>query len=252
MKKSLVKWIIGVTVGVALSGMTVCAEGAKEDLSTRPIPSTNIIEHYDNRIMYVSNSIHDAYKPNWQVSERSSGWTTESPYNIGVRVIGLTDSGYYVTEGWVGGKAGHCYEYIPKQYMQDTPNPGYVPVSESEILTKLAEFQSMYPEGSIYIPSTPARGFDREADLYVFGEDYCPEFNPTGRQSGISCDVKNVHIGDTIGTPDKKGRGIVTAVEGNILTIGYADRDGIVHWGVKYSFDEYISNKSGGGIGKRY
>lgn len=248
MKKSLVKWIIGVAVGVVLSGMTVCAE---EDLSTRPIPSTNIVEHYDNKIMYVSDAINNEYRPVWQVNESGCGWSTTSPYNIGERVIGLTDSGYYVTEGWVGGRTGHVYEYIPKHLMQDTPNPGYVPVSEAEILTKLAEFQAMFPEGSTFERYDGHRHFDIAADRYVFGDPVDSVHNPTGRQSGISCDIKNVHLGDLVSTPDSKGRGIVTAVDGNTITMGLIYSDHIVHWNVKFSIDDYINN-NGGGLSKRY
>lgn len=246
MKKSLVKWIIGVTIGVALSGMTVCAE---ED--SRPAPSTNIVEHYDNKIMYVSRAINDEYRPVYQVNESGRGWTTTSPYNIGERVIGLTDSGYYVTEGWTGARIGHSYQYIPKHLMQDTPNPGYVPVSEAEILTKLAEFQTMHPEGSLYV-SEHGISFDLAADEYVFGKTVNSVYNPTGRQSGISCDIKNVHLGDLVSTPDSKGRGIVTAVDGNTITMGLIYSDHIVHWNVKFSIDDYIRNNNGGGLSKRY
>ena len=101
MKKSLVKWIIGVAVGVALSGMTVCAED-----DSRPAPSTNIVEYYDNKIMYEVDppTPYDSY-PVYYVRDGAGkeGWGTTahcmSP-NIGLRVIGITDSGYYVTEGW--------------------------------------------------------------------------------------------------------------------------------------------------------
>ena len=245
MKKSLVKWIIGVAIGVALSGMTVCAEG-----KIPPSISTNIVEHYDNRIMYVSESINDVDRVVFQVDNRGYSWFNGHPYNVGVRVIGLTDSGYYVTEGWSGGKGGHCYQYIPAQYMQDTPNPGYVPVSEAEILTKLAELQTMYPEGSTFIRKND-RSFSIIADEYVFGEDYCPVYNPTGRQSGLSTDVYNINIGDTIDAPDCRGRGIVTAVDKDYVTLGYEDREThVIHWNVKYSIED--CKREGVALGKRY
>ena len=243
MKKSLVKWIIGVAVGVALSGMTVCAEEG-----SRPAPSTNIVEHYDNRIMYVSESINDVDRVVFQVDNRGYGWFIGHPYNVGVRVIGLTDSGYYVTEGW--GVGGHCYQYIPAQYMQDTPNPGYVPVSEAEILTKLAELQAMYPEGTTFVREY-GRRFARIADEYVFGEDWCPVYNPTCRQSGLDTDVYNINIGDTIGTPDGRGRGIVTAVDKDYVTVGYEDKEThVIHWNVKYSIEDF--KREGCALGKRY
>ena len=243
MKKSLVKWIIGVTIGVALSGMTVCAEG-----KIPPSISTNIVEHYDNRIMYVSESINDVGRVVFQVDNRGCGWFIGHPYNVGVRVIGLTDSGYYVTEGW--GVGGHTYEYIPAQYMQDTPNPGYVPVSEAEILTKLAELQAMYPEGSTFVRKN-CRSFARVADLYVFGEDYCPVYHPTGRQSGIDTDVYNINIGDTISSPNGHGRGIVTAVDKDYVTVGYEDNEThVIHWNVKYSIEDL--KREGVDLGKRY
>lgn len=245
MKKSLVKWIIGVAIGVALSGMTVCAEG-----KIPPSISTNIVEHYDNRIMYVSESINDVDRVVFQVGNGGIGWFIGHPYNVGVRVIGLTDSGYYVTEGWNGGEDGYCRQYIPAQYMQDTPNPGYVPVSEAEILTKLAELQVMYPEGSTFIRKNDRR-FARVADLYVFGEEWDPVFNPTGRQSGSDTDVYNINIGDTISTPDCRGRGIVTAVDKDYITIGYEDREThVIHWNVKCSIEDY--KREGVAIGKRY
>lgn len=246
-KSSVIRYILGVVIGVAFAGMTVCAEEG-----SRPAPpSTNIIEHYDNRIMYVSKSINDVDRVVFQVNDLGIGWFIGHPYNVGVRVIGLTDSGYYVTEGWSIGKGGHCYQYIPAQYMQDTPNPGYVPVDMNEVAQRLNELETLiYPEGSTFVRKN-GRPFWILADEYVFGEDFDPVFNPTGRQSGLDTDVYNINIGDTIGTPDGRGRGIVTAVDKDYVTVGYEDKEThVIHWNVKYSIEDF--KREGCALSKRY
>lgn len=246
MKKSLVKWIIGVAVGVALSGMTVCAEDDPEVLRARPIPSTNIVEHYDNKIMYGAEQTSEEYyyRPilSFYDEDNDYWWIRETMYNMGYRVLGLTDSGYYVTEGW--SEKGHFYHYIPKHLLQDTPQADYIPVDMTEVAQRLAELEAIYPTGSLYTLPRHAIRFDIEAKKYVFGEDrLC--------KGGLSMDAENINIGDTLSIPRSIGwgQGIVTDVADDYIIVGYADwsaymkneisdKIAVMHWNVKISIDE--------------
>ena len=218
--KSIIKYLLGVVVGVLMCSATAFA-----------------MEY---------ETIYDFFDDEYIVSEINTTMYTVKeddyiPANISLRIIGLTNKDNYVLEEWQG--EFHSFYIMENNLLSSTFDTNYgTQLSQNDVYQKLIALQKIYPENMSW---TVNNTYDWD-NSYIYGM-----YSPTGigcsafahaisdaifgAGSPAYChyDFNNIKVGDIISLDRENHDAIVLAVDDNYITIVEGNYSGTVHWGRK-------------------